>query len=67
MLSAYSADFSLTTVLGNTALHAAAAEGQTQCCRFLFQRGVLQFILPVIIKINSLLTVINEMKSIKVK
>ncbi|XP_027015733.2 ankyrin repeat and EF-hand domain-containing protein 1-like [Tachysurus fulvidraco] len=38
-LSAYSADFSITADLGHTALHAAAAAGHAECCRFLFQRG----------------------------
>ncbi|XP_026782478.3 ankyrin repeat and EF-hand domain-containing protein 1-like [Pangasianodon hypophthalmus] len=39
MLSGYSADFNLTSLLGNTAMHAAAAGGHAECCRFLFQRG----------------------------
>ncbi|XP_036811164.1 ankyrin repeat and EF-hand domain-containing protein 1 [Oncorhynchus mykiss] len=39
VLSAYSADLSVTAMDGNTPLHLAAAGGFTECCRFLAQRG----------------------------
>ncbi|XP_021322982.2 ankyrin repeat and EF-hand domain-containing protein 1 isoform X2 [Danio rerio] len=39
VLSAYSADFCVSTTNGNTPLHFAAAGGFNECCRFLSQRG----------------------------
>ncbi|XP_031436259.1 ankyrin repeat and EF-hand domain-containing protein 1 [Clupea harengus] len=39
LLSAYSADFNVVSVDGNTPLHLAAAGGFAECCRFISQRG----------------------------
>ncbi|XP_072546322.1 ankyrin repeat and EF-hand domain-containing protein 1 [Salminus brasiliensis] len=39
VLSAYSADFSVVNLNGDTPLHLAAAGGYADCCRFLAQRG----------------------------
>ncbi|KAF5894797.1 ankyrin repeat and EF-hand domain-containing protein 1-like, partial [Clarias magur] len=69
MLSSYLADFNVETSLGNTPLHAAAAEGYAECCRFLAQRGcnattknILNLIPSQIAKKNGHKAALKELK-----